>query len=128
MDGFEIMNQRAQELVGFLKSFPNGHFNDKLEIRKSNNGVLGLFALEDIRANELLLQIPPESKIRIPPLKDYWRRKCYLARKLVDEMNLGDESSFAPYMKYLKVTEPELRLVPSNWSQEGKNLLSSMLL
>jgi len=50
---------------------------------------------------------------------------CNLVKRLVDEMALGDNSTFSAYVNYLKV-QPTGQL-PMAWSQEGKDLLMEVL-
>merc|ERR1712008_317650 len=39
----------------------------------------------------------------------------------MDEIKLGDESQYAPYIAYLKTQKPGQ--LPTNWSKDGKDLL-----
>lgn len=118
-----------------------GTFNDKLEIRKFDptdpNSYLGVFAKEDIGAQESLMRIPKSCYIEIFDEEKgyngnsedkegesdfhYHQNICTLGQKLMEEMKLGDKSKFAPYVAYLKTQNPGQ--LPVNWSEPGKNLL-----
>lgn len=117
-----------------------GSFNDKLEMRKVDptnpNSYMGVFAKEDIGAQESLIRIPKSCYIEIIDQAKvyhdensedeeagymYHENICTLSQKLMEEMKLGDKSKFAPYIAYLKTQNPGQ--LPVNWSEPGKNLL-----
>ena len=52
---------------------------------------------------------------------------CATARTLADEMRLAEQSKFAPYVLYLKDTQPP-GVLPSVWSDAGQELLSEVAL
>lgn len=75
-----------------------------------NEPAMGVFAKTDIAANELLMQIPREAFIQVWDTKRevddswevYYHNFCLLAKKLKKEMLLGEDSEYAPYIRYLK--------------------------
>jgi len=116
------------DLIEWLRS-KGGSFNSKLEIRRINNkdpsSILGIFAKEKIRPQELLIGIPtnailsPGKKVEIGVLV------CETVESLIKEMKLGNESFFAPYITQLQ-NDPSDSL-PSAWSSAGKYLLLEVL-
>jgi len=50
---------------------------------------------------------------------------CATVKRLVEEMELGEASGFAPYINYL-LSQPKGQLPPA-WSPEGKELLNEVL-
>jgi len=52
---------------------------------------------------------------------------CNTVRKLIREMELGDESSYAPYVQFLAELGDEPPFIPSSWSDAGKALLEMAL-
>ena len=50
---------------------------------------------------------------------------CLLSHRLMEEMNLGESSRYAPYIAYLQTQK--VGQLPVNWSKEGKDLLQKVL-
>lgn len=103
----------------------NGGFvSDKYEIRREDpNDVtsrLAVFAKEDISKNELLLSIP-----RSCIVETFQGDICDTVQLLVQEMKLGNESHFEPYVTYLK--SQAVGQLPTMWTDSGKELLNQMI-
>jgi spermidine synthase len=118
-----------QDLIQWVIA-KGGVFNRKMEIRRSNprdpNSHLAMFAQDDIPENELLLEIPRSVLITAGDDKgEYGGLWCPTVRNLIAELKKGDESEFAPYVKYLKRQPPGQ--LPSAWSDAGKDLLLELL-
>jgi len=115
-----------------------GYFSSKLEIREMTpndpTSALGVFAKQDIGAHEKLLVVPRSLYIALSnplPIDSsddawyYYTNYCELSKKLKTEMEKGDASEYAPYIRYLKKQKPGQ--LPAAWSQAGKDLLRTVL-
>lgn len=122
--------EHATNLINWLQS-SDGYFNPNLEMRRSDpsdpTSFFGMFAKDDIQRKSLLLRIPRtmilNSTEEDPELL---AMVCGTVRNLAAQLNLDDESAYAPYVKYLKDTQPPGQL-PSAWSAAGKSLLVRFL-
>eukprot|EP00555_Chaetoceros_dichaeta_P006412 CAMPEP_0198261942 /NCGR_PEP_ID=MMETSP1447-20131203/10543_1 /TAXON_ID=420782 /ORGANISM="Chaetoceros dichaeta, Strain CCMP1751" /LENGTH=395 /DNA_ID=CAMNT_0043950001 /DNA_START=53 /DNA_END=1240 /DNA_ORIENTATION=- len=127
-----------KNLISWVRS-KGGIFSDKLEIRRVDPAVptsyMGVFVTEPIDAKEVLMVIPRDCYIHIfdtAVVMDwedttdgaYQENSCQLATKLMDEMKLGKDSRYAPYIAYLKTQS--VGQLPINWSREGKDLLRNV--
>lgn len=123
-------------LVDWITSVEGGYFNPKQEIRRENpddpNSLLGVFAKEKIEKGELLSQVPwtaiiddrdyePEDE----EMEENTQLACGTVRNLAEEMRLGKDSDFAPYVLYL-LNQPRGQ-IPSGWSPAGQALLRRLL-
>uniref|UniRef100_A0A7S1C2F9 SET domain-containing protein n=1 Tax=Corethron hystrix TaxID=216773 RepID=A0A7S1C2F9_9STRA len=127
----------GQILIEWMRS-KGGYVNSKLEIRRSDptdpTSQYGIFAKEKLGKKEGILQIPSSCQIS-DERGDFDRNEnaegdpdmvCGTVFNLIREMKLGEASYFAPYVDYL-LAEPLWTHLPSAWSDEGKNLLNSIL-
>ena len=120
----------AEALIKWLKE-ENGYFNPALEMRRMDpndpTSFFGMFVNTDIDEDETLLKIPTSMIINSGlenPNRD--PMECATVYNLINELKLGDKSKYAPYVNYLKDTQPPGQL-PSAWSQAGKDLLLRVL-
>jgi spermidine synthase len=123
------MEHRVQEMVTWFGQ-NDGYLNNKLEIRQADPSdpasYFGVFAKEAIQQNEPLLQIPSEIMIAVAENEgeneeEYYPQLCDLAHVLLEQMELGDQSDFAPYVNYLQ--QQLLDPLPATWSEPAKNLM-----
>ena len=127
------------DMIEWVRS-KGGSFNRKIEIRRMNqqddNSPYGIYAKEDIAAKENLFHIPESCYITMtdefrPMEKDedetifYYKNICLLTHKLLTEMNLGEQSTHGPYIRYLKTQKPGQ--IPAMWSKEGKDVLRKVI-
>lgn len=133
----------ANTIVDWVRE-KGGFFSDKLEIRhidpRDSTSPLGVFAREDIDEFESLLNVPHacyiglwdealdgertgEEEIDGEP-DNHYDNVCNLSRKLANELKLGNESEYAPYLNYVRI-QREGQL-PATWSEVGKDLLRSI--
>ena len=121
-------NNEAYQLVQWLID-EEGTFNPKLEVRRTDpdkdSSAYGIFAKEKLEEEELLLSIPNKAFIT-PSYKDTPEDlPCALVERLLEEIELGDSSEYAPYVNYL-LSLPTGQL-PSTWSDAGQQLLHDVL-
>jgi len=135
----------ATALVSWLRS-RKGFVSDNIEIRRiddgddddddddsdGNNSRLGVFAIHDIQANELILDIPANAEISSSGEEEEdneeWTLNCNTVRRLLHEIRLKEESEYYPYIQYLMEMNQQHDLpLPSKWSHEGKDLLVEIL-
>eukprot|EP00978_Attheya_sp_CCMP212_P045290 scaffold340648_cov45-Attheya_sp.AAC.1 len=84
----------------------------------------GVFATERIEEDELLLSVPLELMIE-GDSKPTDSLNCDTIYELLEEIELGDESHVAPYIRYLQ-SIPE-RLLPEAWSDAGRELFEELI-
>mmetsp|Transcript_4056 Transcript_4056/g.7779 ORF Transcript_4056/g.7779 Transcript_4056/m.7779 type:complete len:396 (-) Transcript_4056:185-1372(-) len=115
-----------------------GTVNDKVEIRRMDpedvSSPYGVFAKESIKESETIMIIPKHCYIMIDDAEDmdveygwqdaYNKNLCKLSHRLMDEMRLGEESKYAPYISYLKTQK--VGQLPANWSAGGKRILREL--
>lgn len=121
--------QSTNALIQWIKD-SKGYFHDSLEMKRTDpsdvTSYFGMFATNDIKANTLLMSIPRETILEDPTGADIEFVQCGLIENLADQLRLGDQSNFAPYVNYLLKTQPQGQL-PSAWSTAGKELLMRVL-
>ena len=114
----------GQRLVDWVRS-KGGFVSPKVEIRKMDptdpKSSYGMFAKQNIAKSERILSIP-----RTCLLSTSEEDSCDTVELLAQEMQLGKESQYEPYITYLLETQPYGQL-PSLWSDAGKRLLRSIV-
>lgn len=109
-----------QELLEWVRE-KGGYFNDKLELRRlDEDGLFGVFAIQDIKKNQVLASIPWSC---ILYLEDSYHRfqDCEVVRLLDEELHKEAPSLYAQALK--TTVREHASLLPVNWSQKGKELL-----
>jgi len=123
--------EHSADLISWLHSFPSGYISPKVEFRHLDENdptsFFGAFATDNMDINELILRVPHkmliDSREENPALTPM---SCGLVRNLIEQFELGEESKYSTYTRYLEETQPP-GMLPSAWSDEGKNLLLKML-
>ena len=125
------LDAHVQEIVGWVRN-QGGYFNDKLHIRRVDPTDLtsdfGVFAKKNMKALEDLMMIPASAMIwavqpENPSIEN--RVLCDLTHVLMKELKLGEESTFAPFVKLL--SEQARGQLPATWSEAGKDLISHVV-
>mmetsp|Transcript_975 Transcript_975/g.1613 ORF Transcript_975/g.1613 Transcript_975/m.1613 type:complete len:377 (+) Transcript_975:25-1155(+) len=131
-------DNHSDAIIQWVRS-KGGFFSEKLEIRRMDQtdaaSPLGVFAKEDLNTKERLMEIPPSCYISLwddakavdntEEANWQYENLCLLAHKLMEEMKLGKDSEFAPYIDYLETQKPGQ--LPAMWSKAGKDLLRKVL-
>jgi len=151
----DTIGRHARDIIQWLRN-GGGFIHEKLEIRRripgDRNSISGVFAREDIPADELILHVPRNLHLSIPreevagsdwyfgnydeyeDVDDYEDdykndlalNTCRLSKVLLKEIQLYRESPsssrYAPYIRYLEETQSKGQL-PATYSPEGKQLL-----
>ena len=128
-----VATTNNEELIEWLRS-KGGYWNPKQTLT-SRDGLFGVFANEQINKDEILASIPWSCTITLEEeeeeeedddteeAKDRFEN-CGMVQTLADEISKGNKSSYALYVQGLVDTAKEhSRLLPSYWSQQGKDLL-----
>ena len=107
--------------------FEAAFVNEKQEVRLVNpqdpRSRYRVFAKERIEWGETLISVPFDLAIHKGNLQK--GLPCETIDELVKEMKDGDNSDFAPYVRYLKsILEGEL---PDGWSNAGQELFDELL-
>jgi len=125
-------DETVRELVEWSKD-KGGSFHPNVEIRRWNtsdpSSYFGVFLDGPVQKDDLLIQIPGQIKLQLHP--DFWTNSsindevnCELAWFLKREYDLGDDSTYAPYINYIKAQSK--RQIPAMWSNMGKKLLEKV--
>ena len=129
----------VQDLIDWVRS-KGGYFSEKLEIREADPdhpvGNLGVFAKADIEPKERLLEVPHSIYIGLLDkaesvhdgasmgLRPFYAKICSLAKRLMHEWKMGDQSEYAPFLAYLKTQKPGQ--LPATWSPAGKDVIRAI--
>jgi len=123
--------EHAENLVAWLKE-EEGFFSPKLEMRRMDpedpTSFFGMYAKGDFKEGDLMIRVPTDLILNSGEDEDEEVRalNCGLAFNLAEQINLKDDSPYAPYINYLLDTQPP-GMLPSAWSAQGKRLLTSVL-
>jgi hypothetical protein len=129
----KAMDAHVQDMVAWLRD-QGGYFNEKLQIRRADpsdpTSYFGVFAIESIPSMELLMSVPASLMIRSIQQEYHSEMEnnailCELTHVLMKELKLGEESHFAPYVKYL--LGQERGQIPATWTEPAKALLREVL-
>mmetsp|Transcript_24997 Transcript_24997/g.70162 ORF Transcript_24997/g.70162 Transcript_24997/m.70162 type:complete len:472 (+) Transcript_24997:145-1560(+) len=131
------------ELTNWVKSAPDAFLSDNIAIRRFDDNdpesPRGVFATEDIAADEPLFSIPWDIVMKPEPvvlLKNDGSGggnsaetmdgtgKCQMILTLYDEMIKPDAT---PFVKSMKPQKQRHRAIPTLWSHSGKKYLSRIV-
>ncbi|KAL7489503.1 hypothetical protein ACHAW6_015135 [Cyclotella cf. meneghiniana] len=125
----------GSDLIEWINSHPQGYVHPSVRIGRERPGdptsMLGLYVssspgTKPIERDEIIARIP-WSHI-LGPGDDYNLSEffsCREIRNLANELKLGDESRYAPYVRYLSA-QPR-GVVPGEWSEAAKKLFAKIL-
>ncbi|KAL7530371.1 hypothetical protein ACHAWF_003353 [Thalassiosira exigua] len=118
-----------QRIVDWIRSGDGGFFHPSVVWKRLGDGDSGPYAMHttvDIAKGEKLLVVPRSHTIDSGETYD----ECVTISRMLDELEKGNESFYAPYLNYLFEDTPggtSTGLLPTSWSNEGKELLHSIL-
>lgn len=120
----------AQSQVDWVKA-NGGYFNPKIEFHHLNpddptSSPSGLFVKDDVAKGEVLMIIPQKCLLRSSEDDATLESTCDTVRNLVAQYKLGDKSEYWPYVRYI-MDDRHRGDLPSEWSEEGKELLESII-
>jgi hypothetical protein len=129
-------------IIDWIREQPGGIFNPRQELRLQDptdpTSRWMLYATDSIEQGEILSKIPWPS-ILMPPQTDddddgddalfdfTGDLNCDTARYLQQELGLGNDSKFGPFIQYLNALPDGQPQIPSAWSKEGKEVLVELL-
>jgi len=135
IDGACVANDRLvrqQELMDWMRSH-NAILNPKQTVQlvdptgaASSSSPYGVFATSNIAKGEIIISVP-EHLIVSGNIQtgDEFELPCETVDLILKEMEKGDTSFYAPYMRYLQsIPEGEL---PEAWSGAGRKLLTDLM-
>ncbi|KAL3799282.1 hypothetical protein HJC23_013007 [Cyclotella cryptica] len=123
------------DLIEWINSHPQGYVHPSVRIGRERPGdptsMLGLYVssapgTKSIEEDEIIARIPWSHLIS--PGEEYSRSKffsCQEIRNLAKELKLGDNSRYAPYVRYL-LAQPR-GAMPGEWSNAGKKFFAKLL-
>ena len=117
--------QIYQDLLDWLAS-KGADLSPKLQVRRDHlSSNRGVFASTDISEGDLLASIPMEAVIHgdEEPVEGEGVVYCETVKNLIREMQLGNDSDFAPYLRFLQWQSEDQGKLPSQWSKRGRDLL-----
>ena len=116
-----------QRLVDWIRSGKNGFFHPQVQWQRlGGTGPYAMHAMVDMPKGTKLLVVPRSHVIDSYKTHD----ECVTVARMIGEYEKGDNSFFAPYLSYLfddTLGGTTTGLLPGGWSQEGQNVLSSIL-
>lgn len=123
MEDLDALQDRlSQELVEWVRSTEGGYINDKVQLRRGNNGdgPRGLYADKTIEAGEIICTIPWSIIVKPYP-EDDEEDKCSTMEWLYDDM----KEARTPHGRYLE-SMPR-NFLPPWWSDSGRELLQQLV-
>ena len=112
----------ANALIKWLRD-SGGYFHPSLQMRRLDpndpESPFGMYTNSAISEDTPLLKIPPSIVVESDEDSSGEQLECELVFYLAEQLELRDESEYAPYVNYLFATQPPDQL-PSFWSDEGK--------
>jgi hypothetical protein len=135
------LDAHVQEIIGWVRN-QGGIFNQKIDIRRADpadpSSYFGVFATENIYQGEELMIVPSSAMIWAPPpeydpddddddeeFDEEYEVLCELTHALMEELKLGEESKYAPFVSYLK--GQERGQIPATWTEPAKELISEIV-
>jgi len=106
-------------VLAWLRAQEGGYVNPKVVFTEG-----GLFATSEIKKGEAVFTIPTNALLK--PFDEEDDSMCETAHRLVLEYRRSEESSYAPFVKYVFETFPH-KTVPMGWSEQGKQLVRDMV-
>jgi len=126
----ENASEIHRELIEWMRE-EDAFVGEKQEVRLLNSrdpwSGYGVFATKRIEAKEKLLSVPFDIFLHsnVEEGSEY-RMPCGTIKQLLEEMDKGDESEFAPYVRYLQ-SIANVDILPDGWSNAGQEMLSELL-
>ena len=118
---------QAKEVFEWVAGHEEGIVSNKIEVRREIPGdvtsPLGVYATDRIEPNEVLVHVPWDIIIKSHRPKDDYgdQLPCRLVKVLAQELRLGNQSKYAPYVNYLN-DEP-MNQIPSTWTEDAQKLI-----
>eukprot|EP00591_Stephanopyxis_turris_P013159 CAMPEP_0195534912 /NCGR_PEP_ID=MMETSP0794_2-20130614/43287_1 /TAXON_ID=515487 /ORGANISM="Stephanopyxis turris, Strain CCMP 815" /LENGTH=397 /DNA_ID=CAMNT_0040667905 /DNA_START=147 /DNA_END=1337 /DNA_ORIENTATION=+ len=121
--------QMYTNLIEFVRS-GDGFVNPSLVVRpvEPNASFRGVFTTDSVREGDVLCSLPWHLILKAEDVDEIREEEltiCRTIRSVIREMKLGEDSEFAPYVRYLLST-PKVQL-PSLWSADGRDLLMNII-
>ena len=123
VEDFDALQDRlSQELVDWVRSTKGGYINDKVQLRRGNDGdgPRGIYVNDAIEAGEIICTIPWSIIVKPYP-EDDEGDKCSTMTWLYDDM----KEERTPHGRYLK-SMPR-NFLPAWWSASGRALLQTLV-
>jgi hypothetical protein len=122
------------DLIEWINAHPQGYVHPSLRIGRRIPGdptsIIGTFVSSDakpIEAGDILATIPWDCMIG--PGNEYSLEifeSCRAVRNLADELKLGDQSQYKPYVNYL--LRQSTKMMPGEWSISAQEFLHHKIL
>ena len=123
----------GKDLIEWIRSDPQGDIHPSLRIGREIPGdpqsILGLYVKSDgepIEKGDIIAEVPWSHMIT--PDGKYQKYKFFSCRAIYNiakELNLGDKSKRAPYVRYL-LSQPRGSM-PGEWTKKGQDMLLTLL-
>ncbi|KAL3925826.1 MAG: hypothetical protein SGILL_000142 [Bacillariaceae sp.] len=117
--------QQAKAVFEWVAQSEGSIVHPKQEVRRAIpsdiSSPLGVYATEDIEEGEILTHVSWDNIITVGLPEDHGEQlPCGLVVKLTEELKLGKDSNFAPYVEYLN--DEADGQIPSSWSKDGRDV------
>jgi hypothetical protein len=113
-----------QGVVDWIRK-EGGYFNPKQEFRPASLHHFGVFASQDIPKGEMLVSVPWKCILTADTDELDNDIYCDSTHYIIEEMNKGNDSFYAPYLEYLQAAPPVH--FASTFSKQGKRLFKQIL-
>lgn len=110
----------------WIHNAPGGFYHPDQDFRPDpETGAMGVFAGRDIPEGTILVKVPWTHLIKSDDPTEEGQLCCGTVDSLARELRKGEDSEYAPYIKYLQ-NQAENQ-IPSGWSDEGKAFLQDIV-
>jgi hypothetical protein len=117
--------EEAKAIFDWVSGTRNGWVTPKQELRRGDDGFIGVYAKKRIEKGEILVRIPWENIIKSDDPNEEGQLCCGTVEAVAREMKLGESSRYGPYAVYLNHESDGQ--IPTGWSTEGQNLLLEVM-
>lgn len=127
----ETAIDHATHVIDWIVS-NDGFYSPKLEFRRSSpddpKSLPGLFTSSDVSKGEVIFILPHKLLITsdVDGTGEESEDICDTTRNLIKQYKLGEESEYWPYVNYV-MDDRHHGDLPCDWSDEGKDLLESII-
>ena len=110
----------------WIHNAPGGFYHPDQDFRADpETGAMGVFATKDIPEGTTLVRVPWSHLIKSDDPEEAGQLCCGTVESLARELRKGEESEYAPYIKY--VQNQAVDQIPSGWSAQGKAFLQEIV-
>ncbi|KAJ1456030.1 hypothetical protein M885DRAFT_587337 [Pelagophyceae sp. CCMP2097] len=118
VDEANVDDTSSDALIAWVRSSPGGVFHEALRVQRPARGPRGIFAVDAISSGAVLTRVPWDRLVSAPS-----PGLCATTAKTRDELALGADSVYAPYMESMRGYDPNL---PCFWPADALSLVRNL--